>query len=71
MVRTGSQLENLSKGKLIDEVLSLENLKNDIDATLSELNDLFNDFQVKYEIVKSNLPISRSCNELLLERIFP
>ena len=43
MVRTGSQLENLSKGKLIDEVLSLENLKNDINATLSELNDLFND----------------------------
>ena len=71
MVRTGSQLENLSKGKLIDEVLSLENLKNDINATLSELNDLFNDFQVKYEIVKSNLSISRSCNELLLERIFP
>ena len=71
MVRTGSQLENLSKGKLIHEVLSLENLKNDIDATLSELNDLFNDFQVKYEIVKSNLSISRSCNELLLERIFP
>ena len=41
MVRTRSQLENLSKDKLIDEVLSLENLKNDINATFAELNDPF------------------------------
>ena len=41
MVRTRSQLENLSKDKLIDEVLSLENLKNDIKATFAELNNPF------------------------------
>ena len=33
----------------------------------SELNDWINDFKAKYEIVNSNLSISRRCNELLLE----
>ena len=69
MVRTRSQLENLAKEELIDEVLSLESFKNDINAKFSELNDCFNNFQAKYEIVNSNLSISRHCNELLLEHI--
>ena len=69
MVRTRSQLENLSKDKLIDEVLSLENFKNSINAKFSELNHRFNDFQAKYKMVNSNLSISRRCNDLLLERI--
>ena len=69
MVRTRSQLENLSKDELIDEVLSLENFKNDINPKFSELNDCFNDFQAKYEMVISNLSVSRRCSELLLERI--
>ena len=69
MVQTRSQLENLSKDELIDEVLSLENFKNDINAKFSELNDCFNNFQAKYEMVSSNLLISRDCNEILLERI--
>ena len=30
MVKTRSQFENLTKDKLIDEFLSLENFKNDI-----------------------------------------
>ena len=47
MVRTRSQLENLSKDELIDEVLSLENFKNDINGKYSELNDRFNDFEAK------------------------
>ena len=69
MVRTRSQLENLSKDELIDEVLSLENFKNDINVKFSELNDRFNDFEAKYEMVNSNLSITRCCNDLLLERI--
>ena len=73
MVRTRSQLsgsqENLSKDELIDEVLSLENFKNDINMKFSELNDHFNDFESKYEMVNSNLSITRRCNVLLLERI--
>ena len=66
MVRTGSQLENLSKDKLIDEVLSLENFKNDINVKFSELNDYFNDFEAKYEMINSNMSITRRCNDLYL-----
>ena len=69
MVQTRSQLQNLSKDELIDEVLSLENFKNDINVKFSELNDHFNNFQAKYEMVNHDLSISRRCNELLLERI--
>ena len=69
MVWTRSQLENLSKDELIDEVLSLENFSRDINVKFSELNDRFNDFEVKYEIVNSNLLIKRRCNDLLVERI--
>ena len=69
MVRTKNQLENLLKDELIDEVLSLENFKNDINAKFSELNDCFNDFQAKYEMVNFNVSIARRCNELLLERL--
>ena len=59
----------MAKEELTDEVLSLESFKNDINAKFSELNDCFNNFQAKYEIVNSNLSISRHCNELLLEHI--
>ena len=69
MVRTRSRLENMSKDELIDEVLSLENFKNDINRKFSEVNDRFNDFEAKYEMVNSNLSITRRCNDLLLERI--
>ena len=69
MVRTRSQLENLSKDELINEVLSLENFKNDINVKFSELNDCFNNSEAKYEMVNSNLSITRCCNDLLLECI--
>ena len=67
MVPTRTQLENLSKDELI--VLSLEIFNNDINAKFSELNDRFNNFQAKYEMVNSNPSTSRRCNENLLERI--
>ena len=69
MVRTRSQLENLSTDELINEGLSLEKFKNDINVKFSELNDRFNDFQEKYEMVNPNLSISRCFNELLHEHI--
>ena len=69
MVQTRSQLENMSKDELIDEALSLENFKNGINVKFSELNDRFNDFEAKYEMVNSNLSITRRCNDLLLEHI--
>ena len=55
MAQTRRQLENLSKDKLNDEVLSLENFKNDINSKFSELNDQFNDFEAKYEMVNSTV----------------
>ena len=62
-------MENLSKDELIDEVLSVENFKTDINVNFSKLNDHFNDFEAKYEMVHSNLLITRSCNDLLFEHI--
>ena len=35
----------------------------------SKLSDCFNDFEAKYEMVNSNLSITRCCNDLLLEHI--
>ena len=58
MVRTRSQLENLSKKEIIDEGLSLRNFKNDINSTFSELNDCFNDIEARYQMV-AGLPISK------------
>ena len=59
----------MSKDELADEVLSLENFKNDINVKFSELNDRFNDFEAKYEMVNSDLLITRRCNDFLVERI--
>ena len=59
-------MENLSKDELIDEVLGLENFKNDINVNFFELNDHFNDFEAKYKMVNSNLSITRRYNDLLL-----
>ena len=69
MLRTRSQLENLSKDEVIDEVLSLENFSNDLNVKFPELNDRFNDIKAKYEMVNSNLLITRRCNDFLLEGI--
>ena len=62
-------MENLSKDELIDKDLSIENFKNDINMKFSDLNDRFNNFESKYEMVNSNLLITRRCNDVLLERI--
>ena len=67
MVWTRNQLEILSKDGLINEVLSVENFKNDINVKFSKLNDRFNDVEAKYEMVISNLSITRHCNDVLLE----
>ena len=65
MVRTRSQLENLSKEELIDELISVE----DISSKLSDLTSRFDDFLRRYEILSSELTVSKNCNRLLSERI--
>ena len=65
MVLTRSQLENLSKKELIDELINVE----DIYSKLSDLTSRFDDFLRRYEILNSELTVSKNCNRLLTERI--
>ena len=58
MVRTRSQLENLSKEELIDELISAE----DISSKLSDVTSRFDDFLRRYEILSSELTVSKNCN---------
>ena len=53
MVRTRSQLENLSKEELIDELISAE----DISSKLSDLTSRFDDLLRLYEILNSELSV--------------
>ena len=63
MVRTRSQLENLSK----EELRNL--LAEDISCKLSHLTSRFDDFLRRYEILSSELSINKTCNHILSERI--
>ena len=50
MVRTRSQLENLSKEELIDELISVE----DISSKLSDIASRFDSFLRRYEVLSSS-----------------
>ena len=65
MVRTRSQLGNLSKEGLIEELLIVE----DITSKISDLTNRFEDFLRRFEVVSSDLAITRNCNRLLTERV--
>ena len=65
MVRTRSQLENLSKEELIDDMISLE----DISSKLSDFTSRFDNFLRRHEILSLELTVNNNCNRLLSERI--
>ena len=65
MVRTRSQLENLSKEELIEEHIPVD----DISSKLSDLSNGFDDFLRRFEVVSSDLAIAMNCNKLLTERV--
>ena len=65
MVRTRSQLENLSKEESFEELISVKG----ISSKLSDLTSRFDDFLRRYEILSSELTVSKNCNQLLSERI--
>ena len=65
MVRTRSQLENLSKEELIDELITVD----DISSELSDLSNQFNDFLSRFEVASSDLVIARDCNRLFTKRV--
>ena len=60
MVVTRSQLENLSKDKLIDRLLQIVNIEDN----LEHLNKQFDDFLGKYDEPHSELQVSRNCSNL-------
>ena len=65
MVQTRSQLEDLFEDKLIDELMSIE----DISSKLVNLTTRFDEFTRRFEILSSELAVSKNCNRLLSERI--
>ena len=65
MVLTRAQVDNLSREKLLEELLKFP----DITDKLNDLNNRFKDFIKKYDELHSELLISRNCNSLLLKRI--
>ena len=65
MVRTRRQLENLSKEELIEELINVD----DITSKISDLTNRFDDFLRRFEVVSSDLAITRNCNRLITERV--
>ena len=65
MVRTRSQLENLSKEELIEELIIVDN----ITSKIFDLTNRFDTFLRRFEVFSSDLAITRNCNRLLTERV--
>ena len=65
MIRTWSQLENLSKEELIEELITAD----DISSKLSDLSNRFDGFLRRFEFVTSVVTaIAKNCSKLLTER---
>ena len=65
MLRTRIQLENLSKEELIEELITVD----DITSTISDLTHRFKYFLRRFEVVSSDLAMTRNFNRLLTERV--
>ena len=65
MVWTRSQLEDLSKEELIEELITVD----DITSKISDLTNQFDDFLRRLEVISSDLAITRNCNRLLTKRV--
>ena len=65
MVLKRAQVDNLSREKLIEELLNF----SDVIDKLNGLNNQFEDFIKKYDELQSELLILKNCNSMLLKRI--
>ena len=65
MVQTRSQLENLSKEELIEELITVD----DITSKISDLTNRFDDFLRRFDVVSSDFAITENCNRSLTERV--
>ena len=59
MVGTRSQLENLWKETLIEELITVD----DISSKLSDLSNRFDDVLRRFEVASSDLAIARDCKD--------
>ena len=60
MVRTRSQLENLSKEELIEELITVD----DITSKISDLTNRFDDFLRRFEVVSPDLAITKKLQQI-------
>ena len=58
-------MENLSKEEVIEELVII----NDTISKISDLANQFDDFLRRFEVVSSDLAITRNCNRLLTKRV--
>ena len=65
MVFTRSKLKKLSKEERIEELLSFDNLSEEI----NDLTKKMDNFATKFDRVFSELQISKTCNSLLHKEI--
>ena len=65
MVQTRSQLEKLAKEELIEELITVD----DITSRISDLTNQFDDFLRRFEVVFSDLAITKNCNRLLTKGV--
>ena len=65
MVLTRSQIENLSREELIEELLPT----SVISCQSKTLNDRFDTFAAKHEELRSDLLVTKNCNTLLHQQI--
>ena len=63
MVLTKSQIENLSREGLIEELLQLSDVSIQLKALINDA------FALKYEELKSYLLVPKNCNTLLKQHI--
>ena len=65
MVQTRSQVENLSKEELIEELITI----NYILAKLSDLSNRFDNFLRRFEVLSSDLAITKTCSRLVIKTV--
>ena len=58
-------MENISKEELIEELINV----HDITSKISDLTNQFDDFLRRFEVVSSDLAITRNHNRLITERV--
>ena len=58
-------MENLSEEELTEELITVD----DITSKISDLTNGFDDFLRRFEVVSSELAITRNCDRLLTEKV--